>query len=69
MSKRICLTVDEVLERVLHGEDQEDDCNDDDDVEGPDEPIMEGSDDDFEDLVEELNEVEEGTQLTVQGLF
>ncbi len=35
----------------------------------PNEPIMEGSDDDFEDLVEELNEVEEGTQLTVQGLF
>ncbi len=30
---------------------------------------MEGSDDDFEDLVEELNEVEVGTQLTVQGLF
>ncbi len=31
---------------------------------------MEGSDDDFEDLVEVLNEeVDEGTQLTVQGLF
>ncbi len=68
MSKRLCLSVDEVLERVL-------DDSDDEDLEDPDdphEPILDGSDEDFDDLHEELEEEieqHEKYDLFYQALF
>ena len=41
MTKRPCMTAEEVLEVVL---------SDDDELDDPDEPMMEGSDDEFSDL-------------------
>jgi len=58
MFKRPCLTVDEVLDRVLHDIDDGDFMGVLDD---PNEPILEGSDDDFEDLQEHLCGEQEGT--------
>ena len=61
MSKRIRLTVEQVLESILTDSDE-----DLEDLDDPDEPIMEGSDDDFEDLYDDLNEeVDEGRDVPV----
>ncbi len=57
MSKRMRLTADEVLEMVL----QESDDEDMGEIDDPHEPILDGSDDDFEDLCDQLNqELDEG---------
>ena len=58
MSKRPCLTVDEVLDRVLEDSDDDDFMGE---LDNPNEPILEGNDDDFEDLQEQLYEEQEGT--------
>ena len=59
MTKRLHFTLEEVLDDVL---------SDDEDVDDPDEPMMEGSDDDFSDL--EMDEDEDDTMDTTgaQGL-
>ena len=49
MSKRICLTVDQVLESILCDRDDEEM----EDLDDPGEPLLEGSDDDFEDLYDD----------------
>lgn len=60
MSKRIRLTVEQVLESILSDSDEEDL----EDLDDPDEPMMEGSDDDFEDLYDDLNEeIDEGRDV------
>ena len=65
MSKRPCLTVDEVLDRVLEDSDDDDFMGELDD---PNEPILEGNDDDFEDLQEQLYEEQEGTDNVITTL-
>ena len=59
MTIRLHFTLEEVLDDVL---------SDDEDVDDPDEPMMEGSDDDFSDL--EMDEDEDDTMDTTgaQGL-
>ena len=59
MTKRLHFTLEEVLDDIL---------SDDEDVDDPDEPMMEGSDDDFSDL--EMDEDEDDTMDTTgaQGL-
>ena len=48
MTKRLHLTLDEVLDEVL---------SDDEDLADPDEPMMEGSDDEFSDL--EMDDIDD----------
>ena len=52
--------MEQVLESILSDSDEEDL----EDVDDPDEPMMEGSDDDFQDLYDDLNEeIDEGRDV------
>ena len=62
MTKRPHFTLEEVLDNVL---------SDDEDVDDPDEPIMEGSDDDFSDLGtddEDMDDYQELLEASAEGL-
>ena len=62
MTKRPHFTLEEVLDNVL---------SDDEDVDDPDEPIMEGSDDDFSDLGtddKDIDDYQELLEASAEGL-
>ena len=63
MTKRPHYTLEEVLDNVL--------SDDDEDLDDPDEPMMEGSDDDFSDLGtddEDIDEYEVLLEASAEGL-